>query len=351
MRFRRSLGLSLRALFAHKLRARRALSSVSPGFEVRRADELGSYRLEALLGRGGMGEVWRASHRVLARPAAVKLIRPDSLGDDASSVGVRFEREAQAIASLQSPNTVALYDFGSTQDGMLFYVMELLDGVDLEELVRQYGPLPAGRVTHLIRQACASLAEAHVRGIIHRDIKPANIYLCRHALEHDVVKILDFGLVRRLASNGSASGAVATNRDLVAGTPAYLAPESIMEGVVDGRADLYALGCVAFWLLTGRVVFETPTATATLVAHARDAPPRPSSLAPFPLPAALDQLVLDCLAKDPAARPQSAEVLADRLATIHFPRPWTPVAAAQWWATNRPPRDSAYSAEVTRGTA
>jgi len=306
------------------------------GVELRRAYQLGSYRLEALLGRGGMGEVWRASHRTLARPAAIKLIRPESLSDQPGIAAARFEREAQAIATLQSPNTVALYDFGSTQDGTLFYVMELLDGVDLEELVRQHGPLPAERVTYILRQACASLAEAHARSIIHRDIKPANIYLCRRALEHDVVKLLDFGLVRRLSSEPGRAQALVTHPDLIAGTPAYLAPEITMGGVVDGRVDLYALGCVAFWLLTGRLVFQADTVTAMLVAHAREEPPRPSRVAVVPLPEALDQLVFDCLAKDPAARPQSADLLADRLAAIPFARPWTPAAAAQWWATNRP---------------
>jgi serine/threonine-protein kinase len=271
---------------------------------------------------------------MLARPAAIKLIRPESVGGEPSIAAARFEREAQAIASLESPNTVALYDFGSTQEGTLFYVMELLDGVDLEELVRQHGPLPAERVTHILRQACASLAEAHARAIIHRDVKPANIYLCRRALEHDVVKILDFGLVRRLASDTAGAGAVLTHPELITGTPAYLAPEITMGGVVDGRADLYALGCVAFWLLTGRLVFEAATVTAMLVGHAREAPPRPSSLAAFSVPEALDQLVLDCLAKDPATRPQSADVLAKRLAAVHFAQPWTPAAAAQWWATN-----------------
>jgi serine/threonine-protein kinase len=306
------------------------------GVEVRRAHELGSYRLETLLGRGGMGEVWRASHRTLARPAAIKLIRPESLGGDPSIAGAQFEREAQAIASLESPNTVALYDFGSTPEGTLFYVMELLDGVDLEELVRQHGPLPAERVVHILRQACASLAEAHARAIIHRDIKPANIYLCRRALEHDVVKILDFGLVRRLASDMAATEAVVTHPELIAGTPAYLAPEVAMDGVVDGRGDLYALGCVAFWLLTGRPVFQSATVAGMLVAHARDVPPRPSSVASFPVPEPLDRLVLECLAKDPTARPESAVLLAERLAAVSLARPWTAAAAAEWWATHRP---------------
>jgi eukaryotic-like serine/threonine-protein kinase len=305
------------------------------GVEVRRAQELGSYRLEALLGRGGMGEVWRASHRTLARPAAVKLIRPESLSDEPGLALARFEREAQAIASLQSPNTVALYDYGSTQEGTLFYVMELLDGVDLEELVRHHGPLPPERVCHILRQACASLAEAHARAIIHRDVKPANIYLCRRALEYDVVKLLDFGLVRRFISEAKTQAPV-THSDLIVGTPAYLAPEITLGGTVDGRADLYALGCVAFWLLTGRLVFEADTVTAMIVAHARSEPPRPSSVAAAPLPAELDQLVLDCLAKDPAARPQGADALAERVAAVPFARPWTPAAAAHWWAANRP---------------
>ena len=305
------------------------------GVEVRRAYELGSYRLETLLGRGGMGEVWRASHRTLARPAAIKLIRPESLGGDPGLAADRFEREAQAIASLESPHTVALYDYGSTPEGTLFYVMELLDGVDLEELVREYGPLPPERVSHILRQACASLAEAHARGIIHRDIKPANIYLCRRALEHDVVKVLDFGLVKRSRSDGAA-GVVVTHPELVTGTPAYLAPETTMDGVVDQRADLYALGCVGFWLLTGRLVFEAATLTGMLVAHARETPPRPGVMAPLPVPEALDRLLLDCLEKDPTARPQSAAAIAERLAAIPFARPWSAEAAAQWWGMNRP---------------
>ena len=308
------------------------------GVEVRRAYELGSYRLEGLLGHGGMGEVWLASHRMLARAAAIKLIRPESLGGDSDVVSARFEREAQAIASLQSPNTVALYDFGSTENGTLFYVMELLDGVDLEELVRQHGPLPPERAVHILRQACTSLAEAHARGIIHRDIKPANIYLCRYALQHDVVKVLDFGLAKRLESEAVVADARVTHPEVVAGTPAYLAPEIAMGGAVDPRADLYALGCVAFWLLTGRLVFESASVGALLVAHAREAPRRPGSLTASPLPEALDQLVVDCLAKDPAARPHSAAALAERLVAVPLPRPWTESLASEWWDANHPTR-------------
>jgi eukaryotic-like serine/threonine-protein kinase len=306
------------------------------GVEVRRAYELGSYRLEALLGRGGMGEVWRASHRTLARPAAIKLFRPESLGSEPDVAAARFEREAQAIATLESPHTVELYDYGSTQDGTLFYVMELLDGVDLEELVQQHGPLPAERVVHILRQACESLAEAHTRGIIHRDIKPANIYLCRRALEHDVVKILDFGLVKHISPEQARRDVLQTHPGSIAGTPAYLPPEVMLGGVVDGRADIYALGCVAFWLLTGRLVFDAPTAAGLLVAHAHETPRRPSLLASGGVPNELDQLVVDCLAKDPEARPQTVHALSERLATIPAEHEWTPSAAAEWWTKNRP---------------
>jgi serine/threonine-protein kinase len=168
------------------------------GVEVRRAHELGSYRLDELLGRGGMGEVWRASHHTLARPAAIKLVRQDALGGDpaaAELAAIRFEREAQVIANLQSPHTVRLYDFGRTDDGTLYYVMELLDGVDLDRLVREHGPLPPERAVHILHHVCASLNEAHRRGVVHRDVKPANIYLCQEAFEHDVEMVLDFGLV------------------------------------------------------------------------------------------------------------------------------------------------------------
>ncbi|MDH3495546.1 MAG: serine/threonine protein kinase [Gemmatimonadota bacterium] len=308
------------------------------GVEVRRAHELGSYRLDGLLGRGGMGEVWRASHHTLARPAAIKLVRRDALGADpaaADLAAARFEREAQAIASLQSPHTIELYDFGTTADGTLYYVMELLDGIDLEELVRRFGPMPPERVVHVLRQACESLEEAHARGVIHRDIKPANIYLCRRALEHDVVKVLDFGLVRHLARPDGAEGRL-TRAEVVAGTPAYLAPELAL-GVddVDGRADLYALGCVGFWLLTGRPVFEAPTAPALIVAHAREQPPRPSTYTELAVPPELDQIVLDCLAKDPSDRPQTAARLAARLDAVPVEHPWTQERAVAWWTAHR----------------
>jgi eukaryotic-like serine/threonine-protein kinase len=310
------------------------------GVEVRRAHDLGSYRLEVLLGRGGMGEVWRASHRMLARPAAIKLIRRDTLARDpamAATAVDRFEREAQVIASLQSPHTVALYDFGVTDDGSLYYVMELLEGVNLETLVRKFGPLPPERVVYLLRQACSSLAEAHHRGLVHRDIKPANIYLCQRGMEHDVVKVLDFGIVKKAVTDDEPAVRQLTRANDIAGTPEYMAPEIAMgTASVDGRADLYALGCVAFWLLTGRPVFEEATPMAAIIAHVQRQPIPPSTTTEFELPAALDQVVLDCLAKDPEARPADADALSTRLAAISFARPWTEQRAVRWWDAYRP---------------
>ncbi len=311
------------------------------GVEVRRAHDLGSYHLEALLGRGGMGEVWRASHRRLARPAAIKLIRRDALTSNVALATIavaRFEREAQIIASLQSPHTIALYDFGTTEDGMLFYVMELLDGIDLEALVHRFGPLPAERAVHILRQVCDSLAEAHRRGVVHRDIKPANIYLCRRGLEHDVVKVLDFGLAKQRVASETATATTLTGANAVAGTPHYMAPEIVMgQSEVDGRSDIYALGCVAFWLLTGRVVYEATTLTAAIVAHVQREPVPPSSASELPVPDALDRIVLDCLAKDPASRPQTSEELAARLETVPFAGRWFEAEAAHWWEAHLPP--------------
>jgi len=312
----------------------------SLGVEVRRAHDLGSYRLDVLLGKGGMGEVWRASHRMLARPAAIKLIRRETLARDpalAATAVERFEREAQVIASLQSPHTVALYDFGVTDDGSLFYVMELLEGVNLESLVRKFGPLPPERVVYLLRQACASLAEAHHRGLVHRDIKPANIYLCHRGMEHDVVKVLDFGIVKKAVTDDEPAVRALTRANDIAGTPDYMAPEIAMgTASVDRRADIYALGCVAFWLLTGRPVFEEATPIAAIIAHVQRQPIPPSTATELDVPAALDRIVLECLAKEPDARPATADALSTRLGAISFARPWTEQSAAQWWDAYRP---------------
>jgi serine/threonine-protein kinase len=308
------------------------------GRDVTLAREMGSYRLVAKLGEGGMGEVWRAQHRMLARPAAIKLIHGASLGADARSAAAlvaRFEREAQATALLQSPHTVEVYDFGTTEDGAFYYVMELLEGIDLEQLVRRFGPLPPSRVIHLLQQVCRSLAEAHQRGLVHRDIKPANIYICRHALEEDFVKVLDFGLVRQRSGPETPDDLQLSRTGVIHGTPAYLAPEAARgDRDIDGRADLYAVGCVAYWLLTGRRVFEKNNYAAMILAHATQQPDPPSTYAAEPLPPGLEAIVLRCLAKEPGDRVQSAEELSVQLGGVALASPWTTAQAAAWWRSH-----------------
>jgi eukaryotic-like serine/threonine-protein kinase len=289
------------------------------GQQVTKAREMGSYRLGELLGRGGMGEVYLAHHRMLARPAAIKLIRPEALagenGAKAQLAAARFRREAEAAAQLKSPHTVQLYDFGTTDEGRLYLVMELLEGVTLEQLVRAEGPLPSARVIHILRQVCESLEEAHDAGMIHRDIKPANIHLGRVGREGDFVKVLDFGLVK---SVGGASGdSLASIAGLAIGTPAYMAPEMVSgDAELDGRTDLYSLGCVAYYLLTGELVFTGETAIQTALLHVSQPPVPPSRRTGNPIPTELEQLVLACLAKHPADRPQSASELNAALAAV-----------------------------------
>jgi hypothetical protein len=307
------------------------------GKAVTEARELGSYRLVERLGQGGMGEVWRAKHRLLARPAAVKLIRSGNVqgSDDAMR---RFEREAQVTAALSSPHTVQLFDFGVADDGSFYYVMELLDGLDLQRLVEQYGPLRADRAIYLLRQVCHSLTEAESYGLVHRDIKPANLFVCRYGGEHDFVKVLDFGIARatpELMETGAIAIGV-TRDNVVQGTPAYIAPEQALGSQIDCRADIYATGCVAYFMLTGKPVFAGDTPMAVVVHHAKTPPPAPSASSELPIPPALDRLILECLAKSPADRPQSARVLAQRLAEISGPNPWTEERARAWWQTHRP---------------
>ncbi|MDT8436638.1 MAG: serine/threonine-protein kinase [Gemmatimonadota bacterium] len=309
------------------------------GREVRRAREVGSYRVVERLGAGGMGEVWRADHRFLARPAAVKLIRPEALGmHDPVQRRVtleRFEREAQATAGLRSPHTVELYDFGVADDGTLFYVMELLDGFDLDAIVKRFGALPAGRVVHLLRQACHSLGEAHEAGLVHRDIKPANLYACRLGRDVDRLKVLDFGMVKRRSDAGPPDAQL-TDEQTLGGTPAWMAPEQAMGDPVDGRTDLYALGCVGYWLLTGTPVFEGRTAVEMLTRHVREVPSPPGSRCELPVPAALDEAILACLAKHPDDRPASADELGAMLAGVAADPPWTPERARAWWDLHAP---------------
>jgi hypothetical protein len=307
------------------------------GRQVTRAREMGSYRLGELLGRGGMGEVYKATHTMLARPAAIKLIRPEALGAGSSSDAAqlalrRFAREAEAAANLRSPHTVEVYDFGVTEDQTLYFVMEMLEGMDLESLVSQSGPLPAGRVIYIVRQACASLQEAHARGLVHRDIKPANIHVGRVGLEHDFVKVLDFGLVKEVKR--PAQDTLVTAEGVTLGTPSYMAPELALAEPADGRADIYALGCVAYFLLTGRMVFEADSAMRLMVKHIEEKPVAPSQRTELPIPPSLDDAVLGCLAKDPAARTPTAAVFAAALASAApDAEPWGEEEAAAWWST------------------
>ena len=310
------------------------------GQHLRRARELGSYRLEEPLGRGGMGEVFRATHQMLARPAAVKLIRSEILGSSspgaARVIVERFRREAEAAASLRSPHTINLYDFGVANDGTFFLVTELLDGLDLESLVERYGPVPPERMVHLLRQACASLEEAHVRGLVHRDVKPSNIFTCRMGLDVDFVKVLDFGLVKAIGDD-SRDATMLTAPDVTTGTPAYIAPEVVRgDRVPDHRVDIYTLGCVGYWLLTGRLVFQAPNAIQLMYQHANTAPVPPSQRSEFEISPALDAVILACLAKLPEQRPQSAAELSQRLA-LAIPTPvWTEELAHRWWDRHHP---------------
>ena len=308
------------------------------GAAVTEARELGSYRLVERLGAGGMGEVWRAQHRLLARPAAIKLIRgaTDDIGASDDAVR-RFEREAQVTARLSSPHTVQLFDFGVAADGRFYYVMELLDGLDLETLVKRYGPLPAERVIYLLRQVCHSLAEAASYGLVHRDIKPANLFACRYGGDCDFVKVLDFGIAKA-ADHMMETGVIGLTRDhSLRGTPAYIAPEQALGGpAIDSRADIYATGCVAYFLLTGELVFTGDTPMAVVVHHAHTTPIPPSERSELPIPPPLERLVMACLAKSPADRPQSAKELSRQLAEIGGLKPWTEERAREWWDTHQP---------------
>ena len=328
------------------------------GAAVTKAREMGSYRLVERLGRGGMGEVWRARHRMLARPAAIKLIRPEILGAKGPATRDmllrRFEREAQATALMRSSHTMELYDFGVADDGTFYYVMELLDGFDLDDLVERFGPVPGERAVHFLRQICASLAEAHEAGLIHRDVKPANLYACRYGREVDFIKVLDFGLVKQGRAPEEGADKLTAGDMSPGGTPAYMSPEQALgEGDVDGRSDIYALGCVAYWLLTGSLVFKGTTPMETIVLHVNREPEPPSRRTARPIPADLEEIVLACLAKDPADRPQTADELAKRLGAVRVAEEWTPPRAREWWDEHRPasPAGAADPAMAQAGAA
>jgi serine/threonine-protein kinase len=310
-----------------------------------KAREVGSYKLVERLGVGGMAEVWRANHRMLRRPAAVKLIRPKVLIDHGPQDSERllrlFTREVRTTASLRSPHTIQVYDFGITREGAFYYVMELLDGIDLMTLVERFGPQPGERVASLMKQVCHSLREAHARNFVHRDIKPANVLTCTVGGDFDFVKVLDFGLVldRHLTSEE-----LEDEKQFV-GTPAVMAPEMLrFQAPVDARADLYALGCVGYWLLTGKRVFEAQTRADMLVMHAHQKPVLPSKRIDRAIHPGLEALIMQCLEKNPNKRPQTARELSDALSGLQFEHPWTDERAELWWKQNRPEDQRATSA-------
>jgi len=304
-----------------------------------KAEELGSYQLDYLIGKGGMGEVWRARHKMLARDAAIKLIRADVLaGVNARQEHVirkRFEREARATASLRSPHTVALFDFGRTKENTFYYVMELLDGIDLQSMVERYGPMNPGRVAQILIQTAESLEEAHRAGLVHRDIKPRNLFLARLGMQYDFTKVLDFGLVK---TSMVTDASMVTLDGVATGTPAYLPPEIAMgESKIDGRADLYSLGCVAYYLLTGQLVFNETNPTALALAHVQKQPVPMSERTELPIPPALEMIVMQLLEKKPENRLRSAQELQRQLRAIASDLPsFNQEDAAAWWQTNLP---------------
>jgi serine/threonine-protein kinase len=305
------------------------------GRDLGKARRMGYYELVEPLGRGGMGEVWRARHRLLARPAAIKLISPEAAGLRSgvlTSASIRrFEQEAQMTATLQSQHTIQLYDFGVTDDGAFYYVMEYLNGLDLETLVEKYGPVPAERAIHFMLQIAESLEEAHEVGLVHRDIKPANIFTSVHGVQYDFIKVLDFGLAKF-----SQEQSELTMSSSATGTPAFMAPEAALGQTVDARADFYALGAVGYWLLTGKLVFEGETLYATVLDHIRKTPVPPSRRTELEIPEALESVIMMCLEKDPAKRPASASELARMLREIKAGDEWGPEQAKRWWQVHRP---------------
>jgi serine/threonine-protein kinase len=295
---------------------------------IREIGKLGQYTLEAKIGEGGMGTVYRATHAMLRRPAAIKLLAKDRASEKDQA---RFEREVQLTSTLSHPNTIDIFDYGRTADGVFYYVMEYLAGLDLDKLVKEHGPLEPARAIHILVQVCGALGEAHALHLIHRDIKPANIVLTDRVDEPDVVKVVDFGLVKTLASSGAES-----RSDAITGTPMYLSPEAITTpDAVDARTDIYALGAVAYFLLTGRDVFDGETVIELLSRHMLQEPQAPSVHLAKPLPADLERIVLQCLAKAPAERPPSASSLRASLLACEDAQRYDRTAAFAWWRDHR----------------
>jgi serine/threonine-protein kinase len=295
--------------------------------DVRAAKKLGQYLMEEKLGEGGMGTVYRAQHGLLKRPTAIKLLSPElSAPEDLD----RFRREVQMTAKLKHPNTVTIYDYGRTEDGRFYYAMELLDGVTLVDIVRTEGPLPESRVIHILVQCAMALHEAHSIGLVHRDIKPNNIMLTQQGGAHDVTKVLDFGLVKNVDSNVDATK---TWTEAIIGTPRFMSPEQILDPpAVDARSDLYSLGAVGYFLLSGCFVFEGTNAIEICAQHISTAPEPPSSRAERALNPDFERIIMQCLEKKPGERPASCAEIAERLQALPI-EPWSQQQAAEWWDT------------------
>ncbi len=292
-----------------------------PGATAKRA---GRYTLGEKIGQGAMGAVYKATHDLLDRPAAVKLLRDENADDRALE---QFEREVQITSQLTHPNTIGIYDFGRTDDGSFYYAMEYLDGIDLQTLVEREGPLPPARVAHILAQAAGALDEAHRAGLLHRDVKPANVMVCRRGGIADVVKVIDFGLVEDLSAPAPGT---AGDGQRITGTPLYLSPEAIAApDAVGARSDLYALGAVAYFLLTGVPPFSGRNVVEVCHHHVSSDPIAPSRRLGREIPAVLERLILACLAKNLAGRPASAAALRDAL--LPLAAEWTEVRAAAGW--------------------
>lgn len=300
-------------------------------FEARR---MGQYTIGRKLGGGGMGEVFLAEHRLLKRPCAIKLIRPDRAGDPLALR--RFEREVRSTARLTHWNTVEVYDYGRTDDGTFYYVMEYLRGLSLDDLVDRYGPLPPGRVVYLIRQACDALAEAHAAGLVHRDLKPGNLFAAARGGLTDVTKVLDFGLVKPIGISRGGHLAELTEQGKITGSPQFMAPEQAAgSALVDHRCDLHALGACAYFLLTGEAPFRGGSVLQVLASVSRDVPVPPSLLRNG-IDSDLERVILRCLAKQPADRPSSATELSTLLESCRCASGWSSSAAATWWSLHEP---------------
>lgn len=313
---------------------------------LHKARSLGNYVIERELGQGGMGRVFVAEHALLCRPTAIKTLeamRFDGRPGDLK----RFEREVRLSATLTHPNTITIYDFGRSSDDTFYYAMEYLEGLDLQRLVERFGPMPPERAVYILRQVCGALAEAHARGIIHRDIKPSNIFLTNRGGLFDFVKVLDFGLAKQVEVDDTST---LTKDGTLFGTPRYMAPEMVYgKAEVDNRADIYNVGGVAYWMVTGHPPFESESSVEVIVDHVKTKPKRPSTVSEVPIPEELDNLIMRCLEKKPSERFQTALELQSALAHVQFEEPWDEDKACSWWSLHAP-EDARISECVRRAT-